>query len=242
MLFVDTPGLHLKEHRAINRYMNRSARRALRDVDIVLFLIDRDRWNEEDDYVAGLFDGLVGPKVLVINKIDLIRNKASIISLLQIMQDRFPDAKIVPVSAEKNRNMDALLGVIRDQLPVSPFYYETSQVTDRSERFLVSEIIREKIMRQMGEEVPHAVTIQIDRFQEEKNLTLIEATIFVERDGQKKILIGSGGERLKRIGSDARVEIQKLLERRIVLKTWVKIKTGWSDDERAIKSLGYDEH
>ena len=242
MLFVDTPGLHLKEHRAINRYMNRSARKALRDVDIVLFLIDRDRWNEEDDYVAGLFDGLIGQKILVINKIDLIRDKASIISLLQIMQDRFPDAEIVPVSAEKNRNMDALLGVIRDQLPVSPFYYETSQVTDRSERFLVSEIIREKIMRQMGEEIPHAVTIQIDRFQEEKNLTLIEATIFVERDGQKKILIGSGGERLKRIGSDARVEIQKLLERRIVLKTWVKIKTGWSDDERAIKSLGYDEH
>ena len=242
MLFVDTPGLHLKEHRAINRYMNRNARKALRDVDIALFLIDRDRWNEEDDYVAALFDGLVGQKILVINKIDLIRDKASIIPLLQIMHDRFPDAEIVPVSAEKNRNMDALLGVIRDQLPVSPFYYETSQVTDRSERFLVSEIIREKIMRQMGEEVPHAVTIQIDRFQEEKNLTLIEATIFVERDGQKKILIGSGGERLKRIGSDARVEIQKLLERRVVLKTWVKIKTGWSDDERAIKSLGYDEH
>ena len=242
MLFVDTPGLHLKEHRAINRYMNRNARNALRDVDVVLFLVDRNRWNEEDDYVADLFMAAGGNKILVINKVDLIEDKAAVLPLLESMQARFPTAEVVPVSAEKNKNLDVLSDVIRKKLPESPFYYEADQITDRSERFLAAEIIREKIMRQSGEELPYAITIQIDRFEEEENLALIDATIFVEKEGQKKILIGSKGEKLKRIGSDARTEMQKLFDRRVMLNTWVKVKSGWSDDERAIKSLGYDEY
>ena len=242
MLFVDTPGLHLKEHRAINRYMNRNARNALRDVDVVLFLVDRNRWNEEDDYVADLFMATDGNKILVINKIDLIEDKAALLPLLESLQARFPTAEIVPVSAEKNKNLDVLSDVILKKLPESPFYYEADQITDRSERFLAAEIIREKIMRQLGEELPYAITIQIDRFEEEENLALIDATIFVEKEGQKKILIGSKGEKLKRIGSDARTEMQKLFDRRVMLTTWVKVKSGWSDDERAIKSLGYDEY
>lgn len=242
MLFVDTPGLHLNEYRAINRYMNRSAKTALRDVDVVLFLVDRYRWNEEDDYVADLFKNARGGKVLVINKIDLVQDKQSIFPLLQTMQERFPYAEIVPISAEKNQNLEVLTRVIRDKLPLSPFFYEPSQITDRSERFLVAEIIREKITRQLGEELPYAISIQIDRFEEQDSLTLIEATIFVEKDGQKKILIGRKGEKLKRIGSDARTDIQQLLDTKVMLNTWVKVKSGWSDDERAIRSLGYNEH
>ena len=242
MLFVDTPGLHLNEYRAINRYMNRSAKTALRDVDVVLFLVDRHRWNEEDDYVADLFKNARGGKVLVINKIDLVQDKQSIFPLLQTMQERFPSAEIVPISAEKSQNLEVLTRVIRDKLPLSPFFYEPSQITDRSERFLVAEIIREKITRQLGEELPYAISIQIDRFEEQDSLTLIEATIFVEKDGQKKILIGRKGEKLKRIGSDARTDIQQLLDTKVMLNTWVKVKSGWSDDERAIRSLGYNEH
>ena len=241
ILFVDTPGLHLREHRAINRFMNRNARRTLSEVDVLLFLVDRNRWNEEDDYVSDLFMEAGGSKILVVNKVDLIQGNGDLLPMLQSMEVRFPSVEIVPVSAEKNMNVNALLDVIRKRLPESPFYYEADQVTDRSERFLAAEIIREKIMRQLGEELPYAITIQIDHFEEKENLTFIDATIFVEKEGQKKILIGSKGEKLKRIGSDARTEIQKLLDGRVMLKTWVKVKSGWSDDERALKSLGYHD-
>ncbi len=242
MLFLDTPGLHNKEPRAINRVMNRNARSALRDVDVVLFIVDRNKWNDEDDYVANLFTAAIGSKILVVNKVDLIDKKGKLLEILEFMQDRFPTAEIVPISAEKNKNVDVLFEVIRKKLPEAPFYYESNQITDRNERFLVAEIIREKIMRQLGEELPYTISILIDRFEEKEKLTFVEATIFVEKEGQKRILIGRKGEKLKRIGSDARVEIQKLLGRGVMLSTWVKVKTGWSDDERALKSLGYDEY
>ena len=242
MLFVDTPGLHRKEPRAINRVMNRNARNALREVNVVLFVVDRSKWNEGDDYVADLFTATSGSKILVVNKVDLIEDKPSVLSILELMQSRFPSAEIVPISAEKNKNVDVLYDLIREKLPESPFYFEPDQVTDRSERFLVAEIIREKIMRQLGEELPYAITILIDRFEEIKDFSFIDATIFVEKEGQKKILIGSKGEKLKRIGADARVEMQKLLGRGVMLSTWVKVKSGWSDDERALKSLGYYEY
>ncbi len=158
------------------------------------------------------------------------------------MQERFPTAEIVPVSAEKNKNIDVLIDVIRNQLPESHFYYEIDQITNRSERFLVSEIIREKIMRQLGDELPYAITIHINDFDKQEKLFVIDATIFVEKEGQKKILIGRKGEKLKRIGSDARVEMEKLLGANVRLHTWVKVKSGWSDDERVLKSMGYDEY
>ena len=242
MLFVDTPGLHHKEPRAINRFMNRNARNALKEVDVVLFVVDRNRWNEEDDYVADLFMAASGSKILVVNKVDLIEEKASLLPILDLIQSRFPSAEIVPVSAEKNKNVDVLSDVIREKLPESAFYFESDQITDRSERFLVAEIIREKIMRQLGEELPYAITILIDRFEERENFTFVDATIFVEKEGQKKILIGTKGEKLKRVGSDARAEMQKLLGTGVMLNTWVKVKSGWSDDERALKSLGYYEN
>ena len=241
MLFVDTPGLHLKEPRAINRYMNKSARRAFRDVDVVLFILDRDRWRDEDEYVSGLFQDVSAHKIVVVNKVDLLENRERVLPMLQQLQRKFTDAEIVPVSAEKDQNVDTLLSVIRSRLPESPFYYDEDQVTDRSMRFLASEIIREKITRQLGEELPYAITIQIDRFEHQQNVTQIDATIFVEKDGQKRILIGRNGEKLKRVGIDARLDLEAAIDRKVSLNTWVKVKTGWSDDERAMKSLGYDE-
>ena len=242
MLFVDTPGIHIKEARAINRYMNKSAKSALRDVDVVLFLVDRNRWTEEDDLVGDLFKKVAAKQIVVINKVDLVQDRATLLPLLQSLQDKFPDAELVPVSAEKSLNLDTLDKVISDSLPASPFYFDPEQVTDRSLRFLAAEILREKLMRQLGDELPYALTIQVEKFAEQNQLATVEATIFVEKEGQKRILIGNKGERLKRVGIDARRDMEEVFGTRVVLNTWVKVKSGWSDDERAMKSLGYDEY
>ncbi len=241
VLFVDTPGIHSNEPRAINRYMNRAALSALRDVDVILFLIDRERFSADDEKVAELFREARGKKVLVINKIDLLANKSTLLPMLQRLQESFPEAELVPVSAEKGANLEELEKVIVSGLPESPFYYDEHQVTDRSERFLVAEVIREKLMRQLGDELPYSLTIQVDRYEEEEKIVYIDATIFVEKDGQKRILIGASGEKLKRVGIDARKDIEAMIQKKVMLNTWVKVKSGWSDDERAIKSLGYDD-
>ncbi len=241
ILFVDTPGIHATQPRAINRYMNRSAETALRDVDVVMMLLDRGRMTPDDERVAALFRASRAKQILVVNKIDLMENKSKLLPMLQSLQQKFPDAALVPVSAEKEENLAQLEKVIVEGLPESPFYYGVDQITDRSERFLVAEVIREKLMRQLGDELPYALTIQVDRFEESEKLVYIDATILVEKDGQKRILIGASGERLKRVGIDARGDMERLLDKKVMLNTWVKVKSGWSDDERAMRSLGYDD-
>lgn len=241
ILFVDTPGLHSHEPRAINKYMNRSARSALRDVDVLLFLVDRDQWQEDDDLVAGLVETSAAACIVVVNKIDRLADRQALLPLLEKLQARFADAEVIPVSAVKGENLDSLRQLITARLPASPFYFDAGQVTDRSVRFLAAEIIREKLMRQLGDELPYAVTIQIDRFEAEEQLTRIDATIFVEKEGQKKIIIGRKGARIKQVGTDARRDLEKALEAKVMLNTWVKVRAGWSDDDRAIKSLGYDD-
>ena len=241
VLFVDTPGMHIKQPRAINRYMNKSARGALRGVNVALFLVDRQKWTEDDEKVARLFKDTAAKKILAINKIDLTEDKSNLLPLMQNLQERFPDAEIVPISAEKKQNLDELEKVIRRALPESPFYFGEDEVTDRSERFLMAEIIREKLMRRLGDELPYAVTIGIERFETKQGVVHIDATIYVEKEGQKRILIGRGGEGLRRIGTDARGDMEAALASKVMLNTWVKIKSGWSDDERAMKSLGYDD-
>jgi len=180
-------------------------------------------------------------KRICINKIDLIEGKARLLQLLQDLQNRFPKAEVVPVSAEKQVNLEVLMSVVEKMLPVSPFYFDEDQVTDKSVRFLVSEIVREKLMRQLGDELPYSLTIQIDRFEERGKVTHIDATIYVEKEGQKRILIGKGGSKLKRVGADARKDMEAVLETKVMLNTWVKVKSSWSDDERALRSLGYDD-
>lgn len=241
VLYVDTPGIHENERKAINRYMNRSAKSTVRDVDVVVLVNDRGEWTGDDELVADAVSKATAHLILAVNKIDLMKNKQKLLPRLAWLQEKLPKAQIVPVSAETGENVDRLEALIESMLPSGPFYYPDDQVTDRSERFLVAEIIREKMMRQLGDELPYAVTVQIDRFESMEDIVHIDTTIFVERAGQKAILIGKNGSTLKRIVSDARSDMERLLESRVMLNAWVKVKSGWSDNERALKSLGYDD-
>ena len=252
-VFVDTPGMHKKEVKAINKMMNRAAHSALRDVNLVLFVIDAHKWTQNDDLVLEKLKNAQMPVVLVINKIDTFEDKKSLLPLLQERVKLMNFAEVIPVSALRGSNLDHLRDAIEKYLPFQPPLYALDQLTDRSERFLASEIIREKIMRQLGEELPYDLTVQIESFKTEPATVnektgrpkpacpYIDATIFVERDGQKAIVIGDKGSKLKSIGMDARVDMEKMFEQKIMLTLWVKVKGGWSDDERALKSLGYSD-
>ncbi len=250
-VFVDTPGIHRNEVRAINERMNKAAVSALVDVDLVLFVVDSDQWRDDDLLVLQKLGDTNLTVVLVINKADTLKDKGSVLPLMETFNDSFDFADIVPVSALKNQNLDRLQEVIASHLPVAAPIYDTEQITDRSERFLASEIIREKIMRSAGDEVPYDLTVQIDGFKDEaahtdpktgrprKACTFIDATIYVERSGQKAIVIGDKGQRIKQVGMDARKDMELLFDKKIMLTLWVKVKRGWSDDERALTSLGY---
>lgn len=255
ILYVDTPGIHGDEPKAINRYMNRSARSVIRDVDAVIFVVDRTEWRSDDLLVQELISRTATPaanhgkpppgealKVFVaVNKIDLLNNKQLLLPRLVKIQNLLPGAEIVPISSTTGENVARLEALVEATLPEGPYYFPETQITDRSERFLVSEIIREKLMRSLGDELPYALTIQIERFVKKGKTTHIDATIFVEREGQKAILIGRDGDKLKRVGSDARADMEKMLGTKVMLNTWVKVKSGWSNDDRALKSLGYDD-
>ena len=250
-VFVDTPGIHRNEVRAINERMNKAAVSALVDVDLVLFVVDSDQWRDDDLLVLQKLGNTELTVVLVINKADTLKDKGSILPLIETFSDSFDFADIVPVSALKNQNLNRLQEVIASHLPIAEPIYNTEQITDRSERFLASEIIREKIMRSSGDEVPYDLTVQIDGFKDEaahtdpktgrprKACTFIDATIYVERSGQKAIVIGDKGQRIKQVGMDARKDMEQLFDKKIMLTLWVKVKRGWSDDERALTSLGY---
>lgn len=251
IVFVDTPGIHAKEVKAINERMNRAAVSALSDVDLVLFVVDGLQWREDDLLTLEKLSATNLPVVLVINKSDTVKDKSQMLPVIESFNESFDFADIVPVSALRGHNLDRLKSVIGQFLPIRPPIFDPEQITDRSERFLASEIIREKIMRQSGDEVPYDLTVQIDTFKDEpahkdpetgkwrKAVTFIDATIFVERAGQKTIVIGDKGSRIKQIGIEARQDMEKLFDRKIMLTLWVKVKKGWSDDERALTSLGY---
>ncbi|WP_323843450.1 GTPase Era [Moraxella sp. Pampa] len=251
IVFVDTPGIHAKEVKAINERMNKAAVSALSDVDLVLFVVDGLQWREDDLLTLEKLSATSLPVLLVINKSDTIKEKSQMLPVIESFSESFDFADIVPVSALRGHNLDRLKEVIGRFLPVRPPIFDSEQITDRSERFLASEIIREKIMRQSGDEVPYDLTVQIDTFKDEpahkdpetgkwrKAVTFIDATIFVERAGQKTIVIGDRGSRIKQVGIEARQDMEKLFDRKIMLTLWVKVKKGWSDDERALTSLGY---
>ena len=239
IVFVDTPGIHENQPRAINRYMNRVARAAMQGVDLVVFVVERFKWTSEDEAVALRLKEIDCPLVVAINKIDQIERREDLLAHLTFLADKLPRAELVPVSALKGSNLELLEQVIADLLPAGEPVFDADQITDRSVRFIVSEIIREKILRQLGAEVPYAATVEIEAFETRPSSTLIHALIHVEREGQKRILIGENGEKLRSIGTEARKEIEKLLERKVMLHLWVRIKKNWSDDERALQSLGY---
>lgn len=240
-IYVDTPGLHRGQKRAINRYMNRAATTSLRDVDVIAFVIEAGRWNDEDAWVLEQLNNQQCPIVLVINKVDKLEDKSQLLPFIADRNGEHHYAEVVPVSALRTDNLTELESVLHSHLPEGPHFFDEEQITDRSMRFLTAEIVREKITRQLGDELPYAMTVEIEEYKQEKGITHISAAIYVERDGQKKILIGRGGSRLKSIGRESRLDIEKLIDGKVMLNLWVKVKSGWSDDERALRSLGYDD-
>jgi len=240
-IYVDTPGLHSNQGRAINRYMNRVAITALRDVDVVVFVIDRNVWTEADAEVAELLKSTSAPVILAVNKVDRLEDKNVLLPHLQWLGEQFGSAEIVPVSALNNTNLAALEASIRERLPEGIHFFSEDQITDRNERFLAAELVREKITRQLGDEVPYQVAVQIEEFKHERGVRHISALVLVEREGQKRILIGEKGSRLKSIGQQARLDMEELFDGKVMLNLWVKVRSGWSDDERALRSLGYTD-
>ena len=238
-IFVDTPGFQTRHKNALNRAMNRTVTQVLSDVDLVLFVIESGRYGPADEQVVKLLPE--GAKViLVVNKVDLLEDKARMLPFLQKMSAVYPFAEIVPVSAEKGRNTAELLKAAEPYLPEGEPIFDADDITDRSERFLAAEFLREKLFRQLGEELPYGMTVEIEKFEAEPGLRRIHAAIIVDRDAHKAMVIGKGGERLKRIATEARLEMEKLFDSKVFLETWVKVKSGWADDERALKSLGYE--
>jgi len=240
MLFLDTPGQHLNTPRAINRYMNRAASTALADVDVIIFVVDRLKWNDEDEMVLKRVLASKKPCVVAVNKTDRLTTNELLLPHIQELSQRLPNGEFIPVSALKKNNLDQLLKQIETFLPEGQAFFDEDQVTDRSMRFMAAEIVREKIMRQLGDEVPYAATVEIERYEYNGKITFVNALVFVEREGQKTILIGEKGSRLKQIGMEARKDIENLCGTKVMLEIWVKVKSGWSDDERALRSLGYD--
>ncbi|MFT4614919.1 MAG: GTP-binding protein Era [Bacteroidia bacterium] len=241
IIFVDTPGLHRETGSAMNRYMNRAATSAMRGVDMVVMVLDRTAFTEEDAMVLEQVKQTGLPVLLVVNKVDLLATKADLLPHLQQLALKADFEAMLPLSALHNHNVADLEAEIVKRLPQSNYFFPEEQITDRSQRFLAAEIVREKIMRQLGEELPYSVTVEIEDFAEEVGILHISAVIFVERKGQKKILIGEKGSRLRSIGADARADMERMFDNKIMLRLWVKVKTGWSDDERALRSLGYDD-
>lgn len=240
-VYVDTPGIHGEERKAINRYMNRAATSALKDVDLVLFVVDGLKWAPDDDLVMEKIKASGLPVILVINKVDAVDDKEALLPRINELTQLHGFVEVIPVSALRGHNMVRLQELVAERLPLSPPFFPEDQITDRSSRFLAAETVREKIMRQLGDEIPYELTVEIEEFKQEGKLKRISALILVERDGQKAIVIGDGGQRLKRIGMEARIDMEKLFGGKVMLSLWVKVKGGWSDDERALKSLGYDE-
>ena len=241
-VYVDTPGLHKGGQTALNRFMNRSALTALKDIDVAIFVVDRMRWTDEDEMVFERIQYLTCPLIIAVNKADLLEDKIQLLAHLEWLATKLPNAQIVPVSALHGHNLETLERLVSEYLPVSEHFFPEDQITDRSSRFLAAEMVREKIMRQLGAELPYQITVEIEEFKQEGRILHIHALILVERDGQKKIIIGDKGERIKRIGQEARKDMEILFDSKIMLNLWVKVKSGWSDDERALRSLGYQEY
>lgn len=238
-IYVDTPGIHDNQHRHINRYMVRQAMSVLKDVDLIVMLLDRDNWGEDEDLVVKHLPTAT-PVFAAINKIDLLKNKRELLPLIQRLSEMQIFEEIIPLSALQEEGLPVLRDLVYKRLPERPHLFPADQVTDQTERFLVAEIIREKIMRRLGDELPHRCGVVIEHYVEEDGRVDIAANIVVERTGQKSIVIGKAGEKLKSIGIDARKDIEALIERKVMLRLWVKVKPGWTNSVKDLQQMGYD--
>ena len=239
-VFVDTPGLHRKAGKAMNRLMNRTAVNALADADLVLFVSDATHWTDEDDDVLKRLRSCDAPVIAVLNKIDLVRPKEKLLQTLAAMAKRHDFAEIIPVSARKHDNLDTLLELIPGYLPESPMLFPEDMRTDRSAEFHASEVIREKLTKLLHQELPYGLTVQIERYEQVDTRLMINAIIWVDRESQKGIVVGKGGNILKKVGQSARIELSRQLGQAVHLELWVKVKENWSDSEQDLMRLGYE--
>jgi GTP-binding protein Era len=240
-VYVDTPGMHEEEPRAINRYMNKAATSALKGVDVVVFVVDQLAWTTADELVLEKLSSLKCPVILAINKVDKIEKRETLLPHLDMLSRKRDFAEMIPVSALRETNLVPLEECVGRFLPQSVHFYPDDQITDRSERFMASEMVREKITRQLGAELPYSVAVEIEEFKHDGKTLHISAVILVEREGQKKIIIGDKGDRLRSIGQDARIDMERMFDNKVMLRLWVKVKRGWADSERALKSLGMND-
>jgi GTP-binding protein Era len=239
--FIDTPGLHGDARKQLNRNLNRAATAALTGVDLVLFVVAAERWRDDDALVCERLGQCNAPVIGVVNQVDRLRDKSRLLPFLERFSQQLSMEAIVPLSAHTGDNLDALWAELRSRIPEGEHAFEDDALTDRSERFLAAELVREQLTRRLGEELPYSVTVTIERFEmQEDGRAAIDAVIWVEREGQKAIVIGKGGERLKEIGSSARLGMQRLFGQGIHLELWVKVRSDWSDDRNALRQLGYD--
>ncbi|MBA2656352.1 MAG: GTPase Era [Tatlockia sp.] len=239
-VYVDTPGIHQGSKKAMNRMMNKTASSVLSDVDLIVFVVDGTHWNEGDDYVLELIKQAKVPCVLVVNKVDKIVDKDLLLPWMEDINKRHEFTAIVPLSAKTGVQVDNLQELVRDYLPEGPHLFDEDQFTDRSTRFLCAELLREKIFRLCGQELPYSTTVDIESFKDEGELVRIHALILVDKDSHKRMIIGNKGKKLKDMASSARLDMEKLLNKKVFLQCWCKVKSGWSDDERVLKQLGYD--
>jgi GTP-binding protein Era len=239
-IYVDTPGIHDGGGRAMNRYMVRTATSALHDVDIVVVVLERLRLGDEDQHVIDLVRAARGRKMCVINKIDQMESPEQLLPHIARLDALGVFEEIIPVSALRGTGLDRLKQAVLERLPEGPHLFPPDQVTDRSERFIAGEIVREKLMRRLGDELPHRITVVIENYVVKERIVDIDATIFVEREGQKAIIIGKSGSLLKSVGQDARADIEALIERKVMLRLWVKVKAGWTNNESGLRRLGFD--
>ena len=240
-IYIDTPGIHGYSGRAMNRHMNRAASGALKDVNVVVFLVEGLRWMPDDDLVLEKLRDLQCPVILAVNKVDLLDSKEALLPVLHALSKKHAFHQIIPISAQKGDNIAELEAAITALLPVAPMMFPEDQVTDRSVRFLAAELVREKLFRMLGKELPYGLTVEIEQFRSEENISHIHALIWVERKSQKNIVIGKQGRVLKDVGQQARRDIEAMIDKKVNLKLWVKVKEGWADDERALQSLGYND-
>jgi GTPase len=245
-VFVDTPGFQTLHGNALNRSLNKAVQGAVSDVDLVLFVVEAGRSNMADDKVVSLLSNDI-PTLLIANKLDMVNRRGDIAPWLQGMQAQHKFDEFVPMSAKNAKDIDRLFGICEKYLPQQPWMYDAEELTDKSEKFLAGEMVREKLFRLTGDELPYTSTVVIDKFEEEapkkkgqKRLVKVAATIIVERDGHKAMVIGDKGERIKRIGTETRVELERLMDAKVFIELWVKVRSGWADDEARVRSFGYE--
>jgi len=241
VVYVDTPGIHQRGDQAMNKYLNRTAKTMLNDVDLILFVVDAMKWTTEDAAVLELLNGIKAPVILVINKLDQIDDKEALLPFIQDLSDKYAFCEIIPLSAKTGKNVSRLEKIVMELMPEGENAFPEDQLTDRSERFFAAELVREQLTRRYAKEIPYALTVEIEQFEDVGNMYRIGALVWVEREGQKNIIIGNKGEAMKVVATQARIEMEKLFDKKVHLSVWVKVKKSWSSDAGALGRLGYSD-